>query len=150
MSGLNAIRVVVAERDPDPADWGNALPILHEVRHGLRRLAETGETNGHRPARHALRARRRGASAGACWARARLTRSIEVLGPTHVWETAFPGVWLVDHRNAEDERLALHIEISSVPEILRSQGEDIVDAIARLDARIAADAGITRPSPTTA
>jgi hypothetical protein len=75
---------------------------------------------------------------------------IKVLGPSHVWETAFPGVWLVEHRNTEDERLTLHIEISSVPEILRSQREDIVDAIARLDARLGPDAGITRPSPTTA
>lgn len=149
MSGLNAIPIVVAERDPDPADWGNALPILHEVRHGLRRLAETGETTV-----IDLHAMPFGpgdeARLLAILGRGEVDASIQVLGPSRVWETAFPGVWLVEHRNAENDRLTLQLEISSVPEILRSQGEDIVDAIARLDARLGSDAGITRPSPTTA
>jgi hydrogenase-1 operon protein HyaF len=149
MSGLNAIPIVVAERDPGPADWGNALPILHEVRHGLRRLAETGETTV-----IDLHAMPFGpgdeARLLAILGRGEVDASIQVLGPSRVWETAFPGVWLVEHRNAENDRLTLQLEISSVPEILRSQGEDIVDAIARLDARLGSDAGITRPSPTTA
>jgi len=149
MSGLNAIPIVVAERDPDPADWGNALPVLHEVRHGLRRLAETGETTV-----IDLHAMPFGpgdeARLLAILGQGEVDAHIKVLGPSHVWEAAFPGVWLVEHRNAEDERLTLQIEISSVPEILRSQGEDILDAIARLDARFGADAGITRPSPTPA
>ena len=149
MSGLNAIPIVVAERDPDPAGWGNALPILHEVRHCLRRLAETGETTV-----IDLHAMPFGpgdeARLLAILGRGEVDANVQVLGPSHVWETSFPGVWMVEHRNAENERLTLHIEISSVPEILRSQREDIVDAIARLDARLGPDAGITRPSPTTA
>jgi hydrogenase-1 operon protein HyaF len=149
MSGLNAIGVVVAERDPDPADWGNALPILHEVRHGLGRLAETGETTvidlhaipfGPGDEARLL----------AILGQGEVAARIDALGPSRVWETAFPGVWVVEHRNTEDERLTLHIEISSVPEILRSQREDIADAIARLDARLSVDAGTPRPSPTTA
>ena len=149
MSGLNAIKVIVAEREPDPADWGNALPILHEVRHGLGRLAETGETTV--IDLHALPfGPGDEARLLAILGQGEVTAHIEALGPTRVWESNFPGVWLVDHRNATDERLALHIEISSVPEILRSQGADIADALYRLDARLGLDADIPRPSPTTA
>jgi hydrogenase-1 operon protein HyaF len=137
---LKEIGVKVEDGEAAPAEWGNALPILHEVGHGLRQLRETGETTvidlhalpfGPGDERRLL----------ALLGRGEVEAQIQALGPTRVWETGFPGVWLVDHRNTEDERLALHIEISSVPEILRSQGEDIDDAIVRLEACIADPAG---------
>jgi hydrogenase-1 operon protein HyaF len=140
MAGLNGIGVTVATPAAHPADWGNTLPILHEVRHGLHRLSETGEATvidlhalpfGPGDEERLL----------ALLGHGEVEAQIDALGPTRVWESAFPGVWLLDHRNAEDERLALHIEISRVPEILRSQSEDIADAIVRLDARIADHTG---------
>jgi hydrogenase-1 operon protein HyaF len=63
--------------------------------------------------------------------------SVEALGPTLVWETDIPAVWLVDHRNPEGERIALHIEIDRVPGILCTQPEDLRDAADRLDQRLA-------------
>jgi hydrogenase-1 operon protein HyaF len=149
MTGLDGIGVVVEDRRSEPTEWGNALPILHEIRHALHRLSETGE-----PTLIDLHALPFGPGdeerlltlLGSGEVEAR----IETLGHTRVWETAFPGVWLVDHRNAQDERLALHVEISSVPEILRSQREDVADALTRLDARIAVGAGAQYPSPTNA
>jgi hydrogenase-1 operon protein HyaF len=147
MSGLNGIAVAVEGRGSGSTDWANALPILHEVRHGLRHFGETGERTlidlhglpfGPGDEQRLLELLGQG----------EVEAHIEALGPTRIWETAYPGVWLVDHRNAEDERLALHIEICSVPEILRSQPEDIADAIVRLDASIAAGAGAPNPSPT--
>jgi hydrogenase-1 operon protein HyaF len=149
MSGFRDIGVRVEERRADRADWGNALPILHEVRHALRHFRETGE-----PTLIDLHALPFGPGDEGrlldILGRGEVTAHIDALGPTRVWETAFPGVWLVDHRNPQDERLALHIEIGQVPEILRSQGEDVADAIARLDARIADLAGAWDPSPTNA
>ena len=149
MTGLNGIGVVVEDHRSEPTEWGNALPILHEVRHGLHRLSETGE-----PTLIDLHALPFGPGDEerllALLGRGEVEARIDALGPTRVWETAFPGVWLVDHRNAHDERLALHIEISNVPEILRSQGEDVADALTRLDAHIADGAGATYPSPTNA
>jgi hydrogenase-1 operon protein HyaF len=62
--------------------------------------------------------------------------SIDALGPTRVQETAIPGVWLVDYLNSEAHRLALHLEIATVPEILCPQPQDLDDAIAALDARL--------------
>jgi hydrogenase-1 operon protein HyaF len=149
MTGLNGIGVMVEATRSEPIEWGNALPILHEVRHGLSRLSETGESTlidlhalpfGPGDEQRLLDLLGRG----------EVDARIDALGPTRVWETAFPGVWLVDHRNAQDERLALHIEIASVPEILRSQREDIADALVRLDARITTAAGTAYPFPTNA
>jgi hydrogenase-1 operon protein HyaF len=149
MSGLGNIGVVVEDLGATPAEWGNALPILHEVRHGLHRLHDSGE-----PTLIDLHALPFGPGDEErlleLLGRGEVEARIDALGATRVWETAFPGVWLIDHRNAQDERLALHIEVSSIPEILRSQREDIADALIRLDARIASGAGGAYPVPTNA
>ncbi|MCU7858083.1 MAG: hydrogenase expression/formation protein, partial [Candidatus Thiodiazotropha sp. (ex Lucinoma borealis)] len=53
-----------------------------------------------------------------------------------ICETLYPGVWLIDHYNAEGERIALNVEINRVPEIVQSQPEDISDAIIRLNGQL--------------
>ncbi|MCG8098866.1 MAG: hydrogenase expression/formation protein, partial [Candidatus Thiodiazotropha taylori] len=68
--------------------------------------------------------------------RGEINMTMDALGESTIWETAFSGVWIVDHRNAEGERVALQIEIGSVPQIVFSQQEDIVDAIDRLAAQL--------------
>ena len=149
MSGLNDIGVRVEAPKTDGAAWGNALPILHEVRHGLQRLAETDEPTlidlhalpfGPGDEEHLL----------AILGRGEVEAEIHALGRTRIWETSFPGVWIVDHRNAQDERLALHIEIARIPDILRSQDADIAGALIRLDARIGSGADAPYPSPIDA
>jgi hydrogenase-1 operon protein HyaF len=149
MAGLSGIGVRLEERGGNGTAWGNALPILHEVRHALQRLSETSESTvidlhalpfGPGDEEYLL----------ALLGRGEVEARIEALGPTLVWETSFPGVWLMDHRNAQDERLALHIEIASIPDILRSQREDVADALVRLDARIDSAAGNPCPSPINA
>jgi hydrogenase-1 operon protein HyaF len=57
---------------------------------------------------------------------------IEALGVTQVRETALAGVWLVDHRDAEDRRLTLQVEIAHCPEILPTAQEDLTQALAKL------------------
>lgn len=124
----------------DPAgdrvrERGNALPILHEVRHALGRLIAAGETT-----QIDLEAipfgpgdlERLTALLGA----GEVSATIAALGPTLIQETAIPGVWLVDYRNSDDERLALHVEVATIPGILRVQPEDLASATAILDARL--------------
>jgi hydrogenase-1 operon protein HyaF len=62
-----------------------------------------------------------------------------------VWETAIKGVWIVDHRDLDEQRLALNIEVATIPNILRTQPEDVEDAIRALDERLAAVSG--EPAP---
>lgn len=50
---------------------------------------------------------------------------IEALGPSDITETRYPGVWWVTHYNVEGDIIADSIEITTIPEILKSQPEDI-------------------------
>jgi hydrogenase-1 operon protein HyaF len=137
MSDLEHIAVAVEPIGSAGKDWGNALPILHEIRHGLERLAQTSEPTlidlhaipfGPGDEERLLEFLGRG----------EVQAGIEALGTTRVWESEIPGVWLVDHRNGNNERVALHIEINRIPDILRTQSDDILEAVARLDARLGA------------
>lgn len=145
MSGLASIPVSVEPIEVSPRAWGNSLPILHEVRHGLKRLAESGERTlidlnampfGPGDEKRLFELLGRG----------EVEATIDALGPTRVWETAVPGVWLIDHCNLEGQRLALHIEIATIPDLLRTQRQDVQDAISKLDARIEARAGDSDPT----
>lgn len=136
MSGLESIAVTVENRGTEAREWGNALPILHEIRHGLARLADTGE-----PSLIDLRAIPFGPGDEErllkLLGRGEVEASLQALGTTRIWESAIPAVWLVDHHNGSDERIALHIEINRIPDILCTQPEDIRRAAARLDVRLA-------------
>ena len=55
---------------------------------------------------------------------------------TEIRETAFSGIWLVEHRSPEDARVALHIEVAEVPFLLRTPQEDLEAASRRLQARL--------------
>ena len=58
-----------------------------------------------------------------------VSASLDAFGPTHVQETALPGVWLVEHKDAESRRLTLHLEVTRIPEILVTPEEDIAEGL---------------------
>lgn len=118
-----------------PQGVGNAEPVLHEVRHALARLIANGETTkidlksmpfGPGDLERLL----------AVLGTGEVQADIEALGPTRIQETSIAGVWLVDYMSSEGQRLALHLEIAIVPEILCPQPQDLDDAIAALDTRL--------------
>jgi len=135
MSGLEHIAVSVDPGVPPAREWGNALPILHEIRHGLQRLASAGE-----PTVIDLRAIPFGPGDEerllALLGQGEVRATIEALGTTRIRESGIPAVWLIDHYNGEGERVALHIEINRIPDILCTQAEDIAEAVSQLDARL--------------
>lgn len=137
MSSLDQIPIALgtAADASVPAGPGNALPVLHEVRHALARLLETGEHT-----KIDLKAMPFGPGdldrLLTVLGTGEVQASVEALGPTRVQETAIAGVWLVDYLSTEGQRLALHLEIAPVPEILCPQPRDLDDAIATLDARL--------------
>lgn len=135
MSGLRDIGISVETTGPEDVLTGNAQPILHEVLHALRRLSDTGE-----PTVIDLQS-----IPFAPGDEARLLDvlgqgEVEVrmhsLGETRIWESVYSGVWIVDHYNAEGERIAFHVEVSRVPAILQAQDEDIRDGVERLQLRL--------------
>ena len=58
--------------------------------------------------------------------------SLQLMGPTEIWETAYPGVWWVTHHGPENEVTAERIEVSWIPEIVRSHPLDVKDGLERL------------------
>jgi hydrogenase-1 operon protein HyaF len=111
--------------------YGNVRPLLNEVLHAIDRLLDTGESTtidlaglpfGPGELEHLE----------ATLGEGELAAGLDALGTSRIRETAYPGVWWLEHRNAHDEIVGRFIEITHVPEILTSQDADIAAGRARL------------------
>jgi hydrogenase-1 operon protein HyaF len=109
-----------------------ALPVLHEIHHALQRFRDQGREVtidllslpfGPGDLERLLSFLGEG----------EVTAQIDALGKSHIRECEFPGVWIVDHYNPDNQRIALHIEVAETPRILRSQGADIGEGLERLE-----------------
>ena len=69
--------------------------------------------------------------------RGEVNARLHALGPSEIIETRYPGVWLVVHYNNADEVIGKFIEVCDVPELLRSQQEDIREGLELLQAQLA-------------
>lgn len=61
-----------------------------------------------------------------------VSATIDAFGPTLIQETAYPGVWLVEHQDAQQQRLTLHLEVARAPGILLTPQDDLADSLAAL------------------
>lgn len=61
---------------------------------------------------------------------------IEAIGPSEIIETRYPGVWWVTHYNVEGDIVADMLEITTIPEIIKSQPEDIRTGLELLRAQL--------------
>jgi hydrogenase-1 operon protein HyaF len=126
MSSLDAIPVTAE------VATGNVEPLLHEVRHALKRLADGGDGTVIDLKSLPLapgEEERIEEALGLGEVRA----EIDALGPTLIQETSYPGVWLVTHRNTEQAVVARFIEVTRIPELLKSQQADIENGANRLE-----------------
>ena len=113
------------------AAHGNVRPILFEVLHALDKLLDddiptTIDLAGLPFGPGELE------KLEAALGQGELAAQLNALGTSHIRETAYPGVWWVEHRNVNDEITGRYIEITRFPEILASQDADIGAARARL------------------
>jgi hydrogenase-1 operon protein HyaF len=112
-------------------ETGNVEPLLHEIRHALRRLADGADGTVIDLKRLPLapgEEERIEETLGIGEVRA----EVDALGPTLIQETSYPGVWLITHKNADGVTVARFIEVTYIPELLRSQQADIDAGIDRL------------------
>jgi len=123
---------------PLPFARGNVQPLLNEVLHALDRLLESGEPTvidlsslPFGPGELDELERRLGDG--------ELTAELDALGESRIRETAYPGVWWLEHRNASGDVVGRYLEITRAPEILMSQPADITAGRARLDDRLTSD-----------
>ena len=106
---------------------GNLLPLLHEVRHALAKLVENSE-----PTSIDLRglplAPGEEENILSILGRGEVTARLSLLGSSEVFETNYAGVWIVTHYNSDNQLIGRFIEITSMPDILRSQPQDMAAA----------------------
>ena len=58
--------------------------------------------------------------------------SLSALGISEIYETLFSGVWVIKHRDEENQFNGLFIEIGDVPDIILSQQDDRITAAMEL------------------
>ncbi len=136
MTSLDAITVQVETAT------GNVEPLLHEIRHALRRVADGKEGT-------VIDLRRLPLAPGEEeriedeLGKGEVRVELDALGPTVVQETSYAGVWLVTHRNTEQQVVGRFIEVTRMPELLKAQEADIERGISRLENELAASNEVT-------
>ena len=114
----------------DDLTW-NVVPLLHEVKHALGNLINNNESS-------IIDLRSIPLAPGEedkilnMLGQGEVQSQLNALGASEIIETQYAGVWLVTHYNDENEIIGRFIEITTMPDILRSQTEDIVEAYSRL------------------
>jgi len=109
----------------------NVSPLLHEIKHGLDSLIETGKTS-------IIDLRSIPLAPGEedkilhILGRGEVQAQLDALGMSEVIETQYTGVWLITHYNDEKQIISRFIEVTTMPEILCSQTEDIMAAYSHL------------------
>jgi hydrogenase-1 operon protein HyaF len=131
MNSLDAMKIKVETAT------GNVEPLLHEIRHALQRLAD-GKDGTVIDLRRLPLAPGEEQRIEAVLGKGEVRAEMDALGPTVVQETSYAGVWLVTHRNVEQEVVARFIEVTRIPELLQAQKEDIERGIRRLERELAA------------
>jgi len=110
----------------------NVKPILHEIRHALQALIDGGECS-------IIDLRSIPLAPGEeqtiidMLGQGEVHASLEVLGPSEIYETGYPGVWLITHYNENNNIIGRFIEVTEIPEILKSQYEDMSNALLELE-----------------
>ena len=113
----------------------NVKPLLFELLHALRQLMASGETR-------VIDLRSIPLAPGEeqkileFLGQGEVQAKLEALGPSRVCETRYPGIWLVTHYNSDEQIIGRFIEITTCPDILRSQSEDIKGAIEQLSSSL--------------
>ncbi len=120
---------------------GNLRPVLYEIRHALQTLIEQGQ-----PCMLDLN--------GIPFSPSELTEletflgqgevdiELQVLGKTRIQECGYAGVWRIQHFDEQDKRVGYFIEVDHVPEILRSQSDDIVEGLNTMTTILAMEAEV--------
>lgn len=139
MTGLGDIAIKVEQLAGSGDTAHNAIPLLHEIRHALLRLADTGEATtidlsaipfgpGDRERLFEV------------LGEGEVTATVQALGESRIDETAYPGVWVVRHHAPGGDPLGTQIEITRHPSLLTTPEEDLGDAADRLAAQLELDA----------
>ena len=116
----------------------NVKPILHEIRHALQKFLDNGETSII-DLRSIPLAPGEEESIIKTLGRGEVQARLDVLGPSDIYETQYTGVWLVTHYNDSDSIVSRFIEVTEIPDVLKSQREDVAHALDALVTELETD-----------
>jgi len=109
----------------------NVKPLLHEIKHALDNLIETGKST-------IIDLRSIPLAPGEeekilnTLGQGEVQAQLNALGLSEISETQYAGVWIVTHYNDEQHIISRFIEVTTMPEILCSQTQDVMEAYSRL------------------
>ena len=109
----------------------NVKPLLYEIKHALENLIETGKTT-------IIDLRSIPLAPGeedkilSTLGQGEVQAQLHALGLSEIIESQYEGVWVITHYNDENNIISRFIEITTMPEILCSQTEDVMAAYSRL------------------
>ena len=116
---------------------GNASPVLHEIKHALTQLLDNDTPSiidlgaiPFAPGDERILDEVLGTG--------EVHAVLSLIGESHVCETAIPGVWRIDHLDDSGEQQSRFIEITFLPEILKTQREDAERGLETLAERLGA------------
>jgi hydrogenase-1 operon protein HyaF len=114
----------------------NVQPLLHEIRHALVTLLGAGGNT-------VIDLRSLPLAPGEeqklldKLGQGEVHARLQALGPSEIVETRYPGVWVVVHFNNDNEVIGKFIEVCDIPDLLRSQPEDIRQGLEQLQTQLA-------------
>jgi hydrogenase-1 operon protein HyaF len=138
MGVLDNIAITIESSPGNGQVTHNTIPLLHEIKHALTQLAEQGQST-------TLDLKAIPFAPGdeekllQILGHGEVDATLDALGESRIRESAYPGVWIIEHRNTEGERIALQIEITRMPEILKAQQTDLEESVARLQLTLEQD-----------
>ena len=65
-----------------------------------------------------------------------VSAEVDALGPTRLRETAVHGVWWITHYNTQDQVLAEFLEVTEVPQLLKTERDDLREGLDLLNERL--------------
>lgn len=119
-----------------PAVSGNAIPLLHEIRHALQRLLTSDQETSIDLTTLPLTPedeQRLFAALG----EGEIEVQLHALGESVIRETGIGGVWLIEHFDTDQRRTGRFIEITTCPSLLRSPLEHLRQGLDRLSTTLA-------------
>jgi len=131
----DSIPVTVKSETRTSSIGGGVFAIAHELLRHLENLLETGETatidvKSLPMAPDEFHEIRKMLGQG------EIDLTLELDGPTRIQETAYGGVWWIQHKAPDGRILAEYIEIARFPDFLSAQPDHITEAVRHLRNRL--------------
>lgn len=106
----------------------NLRPVMHEIHHSLSELVAHGTHN--MIDLHSLpMSPQELDDLEEFLGEGEIDLTLNVLGTTRIRESGYSGVWRIEHLDNNGKRIGYFIEVGTIPEILRSQCDDIKEGL---------------------